>query len=201
MEEPNAHSWHAEQHDSEILWEVKSSVSVRSIGWVAFATGCLLLGIGLWETSHPTPTSAGPIFLVIAVPTCWYSLAGALLPSLVATTGGVLVRNVVFEYWVPWSVVQNILVAFKLMIVVDDDDRSVDSWAVQKSSIPALFGRRSRADRIADRLILAWNGAKDLDRVGDGRVARRLARWPTWAPVVPISAAVVLGLFALVGAP
>jgi hypothetical protein len=173
--------------DGDLLWRERMSVSTLVLGTLGVLFGILAAGVGV--------TQGAPLYVVVGGLLVWFAVAGSLLPVVEARSGGIFVRNVLHETWVPWSAVVAIVPNARVNVILDGG-AFVGVWAVQPGG-GRLLGGRSRVDVVVERLTESW--PPERRQAVHPPVVRRLARGPLVAGVV-ILALVVAALVLAVAA-
>lgn len=136
----------------ERLWVERMSPATRFFGLITLILSLLMSDLGLayvlgYENGEPGDWMFTPMGMIGVA----FAVSVLLRPKLEAWTGGVLVLNSIFRYWIPWSAVRSIDADMRVEISTTDG-KVVATWAIQKANITAALGRRSRTDRVAERL-------------------------------------------------
>ena len=108
-------------------------------------------------------------------------VAIGLRPVIEARVTGVHVRNIIWEYWVPWEAIETAVATMRVELVTPSGKR-VACWAVQKTNIAAMTHSRSRTDRVTERLLQTQGErlAVHPTLTATAQITRRVARMPRW---------------------
>jgi hypothetical protein len=184
--------------DGERLWVERMSVGSRVFGAIGLLFSTVLATMGL-SSIVADGDASGLIGVFMGVLGMRFTVSASLRPRLEARSTGVYVRNIVREYWVPWFEIQLVDADMNVTVETTSGTR-IETWAVQKANIASILNRRSRVDRVAERLLKAKTAqetANEAIPVGEG-VRRRYSRLPIWmtvAFVVYLIAVVLVLLF------
>ena len=147
----------------------------------------LVLGIGLIGGAVGSFAASGDIAaLFVALMLALlvrFAVSGLVRPRLEARSTGVYVRNIVWEFWVPWSAITSVGGDMNVTITTASGT-ILTVWAVQKTNIASMLNHRSRVDRVAERLseTLASQRAPAVAPT-DERMRQRYLRLPIWMTV------------------
>lgn len=163
------------------LWVARMSVATVVFGWFSTLLSIVVLTMGLWSIFGPDQDRSGVLGVIMGLGFFYGSVNAFLRPQIVARAGGVMVRNPVFEYWLPWRQVASVTADMRVVIVTTDD-RVVVGWAVQKTNAAAVLGRQSRTDRVAERLTATWDTQIESAFTPESAAesTRRMAVPPPW---------------------
>ena len=130
-------------------------------------------------TSQNDPSGVlGILFGIVGV---WFGLAFGLRPVIEVRLTGVLVRNIIWEYWVPWEAIDDVVANMRVDLVLNSG-KQIIAWAVQKANAAAMFNQKSRTDWVTEWLLKARSErlAALPTPAPKGVVIRRLVRIPRW---------------------
>jgi hypothetical protein len=164
----------------QMLWAERMSG-----GTLFFAAVCVILALfitGWGIYSMMSQNDPFEVFVILfGTVGAWFGVTEGLRPVIEVRLTGVLVRNIVWEYWVPWEAIDDVVAGMRVHLVLTSGKR-ITAWAVQKANAAAMFNQRSRTDQVTEWLLKARR-----ERVAvlptpapQPVVIRQLARIPRW---------------------
>lgn len=154
-----------------LLWEARQPLGVR-FGAVAIGAMTLALAAsGAWLTSAGA-VETGIVLALVGAASHGVAILVGLAPRLQVRERGIMVRNAVFDYWIPWAEVREMSAHGARIEVLTRSGGCVEVAAVQSANIALLLGRPGRAGRYLERL---EHARKSVASPEDRGVQRRLA--------------------------
>lgn len=161
------------------LWVEHMSVGSRIAAGVGMTLWLPLLWAGISSIWSQTDRG-GTGMIPIATAAAWFMVAAAFRPVIDARVDGVLVRNIIWEYWVPWEAIDTAAATMRVNVVMVSG-QPITCWAVQKTNVAAMTKSRSRTDRVSERLLATRQEQLAVHPAArpPAEVTRRPARIPT----------------------
>ena len=159
------------------LWSEHMSGMTRFLAGVGMVLELSLIRAGFTSLASNSDRG-GAAFIPVGAVGVWFMVAVGLRPVIEARVTGMHVRNIMWEYWVPWEAIDTVLATMRVELILASGQH-VTCWAVQKTNIAAMTHRHSRTDRVTEQL-LQTQGEQlaDLPAPTPAQITRRLARIP-----------------------
>lgn len=158
---------------------VTARVSAGSLVASVFALIMGLSCVSLAASRGAQAPGATPVLFVIGAAATTLAYVIGLRPSVRAEPGRVIVRNPWVTYGISWREVTGFQGGARLL-VRRRSGSDIAVWAVQKTNLYLMLGRKGRPERVAERLTSAREcAAHDVPEGADYR------RWAVpWVPLV-----------------
>jgi hypothetical protein len=162
------------------LWAQHMSDATRFFAGVNVIVWLSITWAGIYAmTSQNDPS--GVLGVLFGTAGVWFGVAVGLRPVIEVRLTGVLVRNIIWEYWVPWEAIDDVVAHMRVYLVLTSGKR-ITAWAVQKANAAAMFNKKSRTDWVTEWLLKTRSErlAALPTAAPKGVVIRQLARIPGW---------------------